>query len=71
MATQWQRVDLKETAEGGILPIKQCLQSWTKLWNPETPYLYQVVFETEGEVITDRIGLREVKRDGSVIYING
>ena len=25
------------------------------LWNPEQPYLYTLVLETEGEVITDRI----------------
>ncbi len=42
-----------------------------KLWNPEAPYLYQVVFAAEHEVITDRIGIREIYRDGSVIYVNG
>ena len=61
----------KETAEGEYSHKAVFTIMEPKLWNPETPYLYQVVFETEGEVITDRIGLREVKRDGSVIYING
>ncbi|MBU5679993.1 glycoside hydrolase family 2 TIM barrel-domain containing protein [Blautia sp. MSJ-9] len=42
-----------------------------KLWTPETPYLYQVVFASENEVITDRIGIREIHREGSVIYVNG
>lgn len=42
-----------------------------KLWNPEQPYLYKIVFATEDEVITDRIGIREIYRDGSVIYVNG
>lgn len=41
------------------------------LWNPEQPYLYQVLFLSENEVITDRIGIREIHREGSVIYING
>lgn len=42
-----------------------------KLWTPETPYLYQIVFASENEVITDRIGIREIHREGSVIYVNG
>ena len=40
------------------------------LWNPEQPYLYQVLFLSENEVITDRIGIREIHCEGSVIYIN-
>lgn len=42
-----------------------------KLWNPEKPYLYNIVFAGENEVITDRIGIREIHRDGAVIYVNG
>lgn len=42
-----------------------------KLWTPETPYLYQIIFASESEVITDRIGIREIHREGSVIYVNG
>ncbi|MDO5417922.1 MAG: glycoside hydrolase family 2 TIM barrel-domain containing protein [Lachnospiraceae bacterium] len=50
-----------------------------RLWNPETPYLYRLVFtsgteqdgELEKEVITDRIGLREIHVDGRVIHVNG
>lgn len=42
-----------------------------KLWNPEQPYLYTVVIETEGEVITDRIGIREICIKDSIIYVNG
>ena len=41
------------------------------LWNPEQPYLYTLVLETEGEVITDRIGLREICVKDAVLYING
>lgn len=41
------------------------------LWNSEQPYLYTLVFETEHEVITERIGLREVHVEGNVVYING
>ena len=41
------------------------------LWNPEQPYLYTLVLETEGEVITDRIGIREISVKDAVLYING
>ncbi len=44
---------------------------YPKLWNPETPYLYQIVFAGKQEVITDRIGIREIRREESVIYVNG
>ena len=41
------------------------------LWNPEQPYLYTLVLETEGEVITDQIGLREICVKDAVLYVNG
>ena len=41
-----------------------------KLWNPEVPYLYQLVFSSENEVITERIGVREIEVKDGVIYVN-
>lgn len=41
------------------------------LWTAETPYLYTLVLETENEVITDYVGMREIGIRDSVIYING
>ena len=41
------------------------------LWNSEEPYLYTIIFETSREVISDRIGIREVRVDGNVLKING
>ena len=41
------------------------------LWNSEQPYLYTLVLETEDEIITDHIGIREVCVRDSVVYING
>ena len=41
------------------------------LWNSEQPYLYTLVLETENEVITERVGIREVCIKGNVVYING
>ncbi len=41
------------------------------LWNPENSYLYTMVLETEEEVITDRIGIREISVKDAVLYVNG
>ena len=62
---------LQESIEGlythkAVLTVKE-----PKLWNPEEPYLYMLVIETEGEVITDRIGIREICVRDAVIYVNG
>ncbi|MCM1246428.1 MAG: DUF4981 domain-containing protein [Roseburia sp.] len=40
------------------------------LWTPESPYLYTLVIETEHEVITDQIGIREIKICDRVIFLN-
>ncbi len=45
--------------------------SGAHLWNAEEPYLYTIVFETEQEVITDHVGIREIHVEGNVVYING
>lgn len=42
-----------------------------QLWNPESPYLYTAVYTCGGEVITDRIGIRSVRIQDSVVYVNG
>ncbi|MCI7181151.1 MAG: glycoside hydrolase family 2 TIM barrel-domain containing protein [Schaedlerella sp.] len=49
-----------------VLEIKD-----VKLWNPEKPYLYTLVMETENEVITDRIGVREICVENKVVTVNG
>ncbi len=41
------------------------------LWNSEQPYLYTLVLETENEVITEQIGIREICVKGNVVYLNG
>ena len=41
------------------------------LWNSEQPYLYTLVLETEHEVITEYIGIREIHVEGNVVYVNG
>ncbi len=41
------------------------------LWNAEGPYLYTIVYECGGEVITDRIGVRDIKVRNQIVYVNG
>lgn len=41
------------------------------LWNAERPYLYTVIIRCAGEVITDRIGIREITIENKIMYING
>lgn len=41
------------------------------LWNTENPYLYTVIIKTEYEVITDRIGFRNIEIRDKAICFNG
>ena len=41
------------------------------LWNPEQPYLYTLVFETEGEVIVEEVGFREIHVENKKVLFNG
>ena len=41
------------------------------LWNAEEPYLYTIVLETENEVITDRIGIRQIDIQNNIVRLNG
>lgn len=41
------------------------------LWNAEQPYLYTIIFETQNEVIVDRVGIREISIRAGVVYFNG
>ncbi len=41
-----------------------------RLWSAEIPYLYTIVMNTEHEVITDYIGLRDVAIRDGILYFN-
>lgn len=49
-----------------VLPLQDI-----RLWSAETPYLYTLVMETEGEVIADQLGLREMAVQNGVFLFNG
>ena len=40
------------------------------LWNPEKPYLYNLLLETEDEIIGEKVGLREITIKDGVFKIN-
>lgn len=42
-----------------------------QLWSSENPMLYKLIIETENEVITQKIGIREAKIQDNQFYING
>ena len=41
------------------------------LWNPEQPYLYTLLLETPDEVITDRVGFRDIRIENNLVFLNG
>lgn len=41
------------------------------LWNAEKPYLYTLQIMTKDEIISQRIGVREITVDGQIVKING
>jgi beta-galactosidase len=42
-----------------------------KLWNAETPYLYTLTLDIGGEVIAEKIGLRDIRIQAGVLLVNG
>lgn len=62
---------LQEQAGNGYTHQAVFIVEEPNLWNPEQPYLYTLVMETEEEVITDRIGIREISVKDAVLYVNG
>ncbi len=41
------------------------------LWNAEKPYLYTLEILTDSEVITDRVGIREITIKNNTVLLNG
>ncbi len=42
-----------------------------RLWNPEEPYLYTLILETEQEVIREKVGIRRITVRENVVCLNG
>lgn len=48
------------------LPVRQAV-----CWNPERPYLYTLTIQTSQEVITERVGIRNIYITDQVVRVNG
>ncbi|MCR5122682.1 MAG: glycoside hydrolase family 2 [Ruminococcus sp.] len=57
-----------EAAEGK--PFTRKVEN-VKLWSAETPYLYKLVIETDGELIGEMVGFRKVYVKNGVLKLNG
>lgn len=42
-----------------------------RLWSPDDPYLYECRIEFGTDVVTDRIGFRDIRRQGTNLMLNG
>jgi beta-glucuronidase len=42
-----------------------------RLWSPDDPHLYDCELRFGDDRVTDRIGFREIKRDGTTLLLNG
>ena len=57
----------KGTADGCLsIPVEN-----PTLWNAENPALYTLTLTTPGETIRQKVGIREVKSEKGVLYVNG
>lgn len=51
----------------GVLAV----EAWPRLWSPEDPKLYEVTVSCMGDLISDRVGFREIKVENGDILLNG
>lgn len=59
---------LQSDANGyAIISLKKKLE----LWSPEHPKLYEVKLSVEGDTVSDEIGFRSIKVEGTKILLNG
>lgn len=42
-----------------------------KFWNAEEPNLYEIMIRCNGEYIPEKVGIREISKEGQVVKING
>ncbi len=68
-------VDVKCTMDGHEKNVKSGKVSFTvdnpRLWTAETPELYDLVIEANGEIIVQKVGLREIEVANGVVLVNG
>ena len=64
------KLDYKtKSDEQGLAAVK--FESKFQLWSPQNPKLYKVIIQSETDTITDKIGFRTIKVEGTKILLNG
>lgn len=66
-------LDIKQSSDtdnNGRLSF-EIISNKIKYWSLENPYLYDVIISTEEDQVTDQIGFRTIKTEGSQILLNG
>ncbi|MFD2034692.1 glycoside hydrolase family 2 protein [Belliella marina] len=58
-----------KTDEDGIANIE--FTSKFELWSPENPKIYEVIIESETDIVKDQIGFRSIEVKGTDILLNG
>ena len=49
----------------------ECEVDKPELWNAEKPTLYKMTLESEGEIIGEKVGFREIKIEDGIVKVNG
>lgn len=61
----------KEFTIGADGRVKAVIEAKPRLWNCESPYLYDIAVRAGEDLVTDRIGFRQITTEGKHILLNG
>jgi beta-glucuronidase len=69
-------IRIDELHFSGEIPLKNGSGTATfdlepRLWSPENPKLYDVVVSYQDDVLPEKIGFREIRTEGTRIFLNG
>ncbi|MGB8704666.1 MAG: sugar-binding domain-containing protein, partial [Gillisia sp.] len=59
-----------ESGENGKVMVRLKVRN-VKYWSPENPKLYEVKISASGDKVTDTVGFRSIKTEGTDILLNG
>lgn len=71
-AEEGERAEKAEWVRAEEYQLRICLTAKDpSLWNPEEPNLYTLTMETQGEIIREKVGIREIAVKNNTVYLNG
>lgn len=62
-------IDMEYPVKNGL--CRFIFEADPKLWSPENPKCYDVILEYEEDKVSDRVGFREIRVEGTEILLNG